>query len=70
MGSATTNTRVRMMAAGSSSGTMLAVNLTLIPAGRRVRGTTTKCALSHFQILVFYIQDIKRGIFFPFATAF
>lgn len=41
MGSGTTNTPVRMMAAGSLSGTMLAVNLTLIPAGRRVRGIRT-----------------------------
>lgn len=30
------STHVHMMAAGSSSGTMLAVNLTLIPAGKRV----------------------------------
>lgn len=30
------NTHVRMMAAGSSSGTTLAVNLTLTPAGKRV----------------------------------
>lgn len=39
MGLETMNTRVRMMAAGSSSGTTLAVNLTLTPAGRKVSTT-------------------------------
>lgn len=36
MGLEMMSTHVLMMAAGSSSGTMLAVNLTLIPAGRKV----------------------------------
>lgn len=35
-GSGTTSTRALTMAAGSSSGTTLAANLTLIPAGRKV----------------------------------
>lgn len=36
------NTHVHTMAAGSSSGTTLAVNLILTPAGRRVSSTYTK----------------------------
>lgn len=59
MGLGTMNTRVRTMAAGSLSGTMLAVNLTLIPAGRRVCSTNTK--YTHGHRLVFWnCQSVKR----------
>ena len=43
------NTRVRTMAAGSSSGTTLAVNLTLTPAGKRVCSTHTHIHTKKFE---------------------
>lgn len=48
MGSGMTSTRAHMMAAGSSSGTTLAVNLTLILAGRKVC-PGHRCLHLHFQ---------------------
>lgn len=57
MGLGTMNTHVRTMAAGSLSGTMLAVNLTLIPAGRRVCSTNTKYTQSCPQTPVLKLSE-------------
>lgn len=58
MGLEMMSTRVRMMAAGSSSGTTLAVNLMLTPAGRRVR---TLYLWTHNESLSLNVKSWKNG---------
>lgn len=62
MGLEMMSTHVLMMAAGSSSGTTLAVNLTLIPAGRKVCSHSRYSAVKKFVCLGFF------SFFFFFCT--